>query len=157
VRVSRQLYGRARETATLLDKAKSAQGGKPGMLLIKGPTGVGKSTLLGQLSEFVRKEHGRFGSGKFDQYKRNVPYVALIQALQQLIGQRLSGTKAELEAWRSRILAAVGNNAKVVIDIIPPARSRLFPTCRRFRHATASTMCLRTCFAPLRVTSCCAW
>ena len=119
LRVSRRLYGRERETATLLEKAKSAKGGKPGMLLIKGAPGVGKSTLLGQLEAFVRKENGRFISGKFDQYKRNVPYLALIQALQQLIGQLLGGTKDELEAWRSRILAAVGNNARVVIDVIP--------------------------------------
>ena len=59
---------------------------------------------MGQLEEFVRKQNGRFVTGKFDQYKRNVPYLALIQAFQQLIGQLLSGTKDELEAWRSRIL-----------------------------------------------------
>ena len=89
------------------------------MLLVKGAPGVGKSALLGQLEDFVRTENGRFVSGKFDQYKRNVPYLALIQAFQQLIGQLLSGTKDELEAWRSRILTAVGNNAQVVIDVIP--------------------------------------
>ena len=67
------------------------------MLLVKGAPGIGKSALLGQLDEFVRNRNGRFVSGKFDQYKRNVPYLALIQALQQLIGQLLGGTKDELE------------------------------------------------------------
>ena len=103
LRVPRQLYGRERETAALLEKAKSAQRGEPGMLLIKGAPGVGKSTLLSQLEAFVRKENGRFVSGKFDQYKRNVPYLALIQGMGQLVGQLLGGTKGELEFWRSRI------------------------------------------------------
>ena len=48
-----------------------------------------------------------------------MPYLALIQAFQQLIGQLLSGSKAELEVWRSRLLDALGNNARVVIDVIP--------------------------------------
>ena len=103
----------------MLEKAKAVQRGRPALLLVNGAPGVGKSALLGQLEEFVRKQNGRFVSGKFDQYKRNVPYLALIQAFQQLIGQLLSETKDELEAWRSRILAALGNNAQVVIDVIP--------------------------------------
>jgi len=118
LRVSRRLYGRERETARLLDKANSLHG-KPAMLFIKGPPGVGKSTLLSQLEVLVRKENGRFVSGKFDQYKRNVPYMALIQALQQLIGQLLSQTKDELEVWRTRILEAVGSNVTLIVDVIP--------------------------------------
>ena len=117
--VSHRLYGRERDTAALLEQVRQAQGGRPAMVLVNGAPGVGKSTLVAQLEDFVRKENGRFVTGKFDQYKRNVPYLALIQALQQLIGQLLSGTKDELEAWRSRILAAVGNNAQVIIDLIP--------------------------------------
>ena len=119
LQVSQQLYGRDRETAVLMDKAKSVQRGPPALLLVKGAPGIGKSALLGQLDEFVRNRNGRFVSGKFDQFKRNVPYLALIQALQQLIGQLLGGTKEELERWRSRILAAVGDNARVVIDGLP--------------------------------------
>ena len=104
LRVSRRLYGRERDTAALLEKANAAQGGRPAMLLVTGAPGVGKSTLVGQLENFVRKHNGRFVTGKFDQYKRNVPYLALIEALQQLIGQLLGGSKDELDAWRSRIL-----------------------------------------------------
>src|SRR4029078_3175299 len=67
----------------------------------------------------VRNRNGRFVSGKFDQFKRNVPYLALIQALQQLIGQVLGGTKEEVERGRAPILTAVGDNARVVIDGLP--------------------------------------
>jgi hypothetical protein len=65
------------------DKSQLCQKGKraaaASLVLIDGAPGVGKSALLGQLEAFVRKENGRFVSGKFDQYKRNVPYLALIK------------------------------------------------------------------------------
>ena len=89
------------------------------MLLVTGAPGVGKSSLLAQLENFARTERGRFVSGKFDQYKRNVPYLALIQALQQLVAQVLSESEEEITGWRSHILAALGNNAGVVTDFIP--------------------------------------
>jgi len=75
--------------------------------------------LIGQLEGFVHKENGRFVPGKFDQYKRNVPYLFLVQVFQQLIGQLLSETNEQIESWRSRILTALGNSGQVVIDVIP--------------------------------------
>ena len=119
LRVSRRLYGRDRQIAALSDKIKSVRHGRQALLLVSGAPGVGKSALLGELEGFVRKEGGRFAAGKFDQYKRNVPYFALIEAFEQLIGQLLSEPKEQLGAWRSRILTAVGNNAGVVINVIP--------------------------------------
>ena len=93
LRVSRRLYGRDHDLAMLSEKAKAVQRGRPALLLVNGAPGVGKSALIGQLEEFVRKENGRFVTGKFDQYKRNVPYLFLAQVFQQLIGQLLSGVK----------------------------------------------------------------
>jgi predicted ATPase/class 3 adenylate cyclase len=119
LRIPRRLYGRERETANLLEKARAVQRGRPAMLLVNGAPGVGKSSLLDQLEAFVRKQNGRFVSGKFDQYKRNVPYLALIQAFRQLISQLLSETDEQVAEWRSRILVALGNNAQIVIDVIP--------------------------------------
>src|SRR6476660_2294586 len=119
LRVSRRLYGREHDLAMLAEKAKSVQRARPVLLLVNGAPGVGKSALIGQLEELVRKENGRFVTGKFDQYKRNVPYLFLAQVFQQLIGQLLSGSNEQVESWRSRLLAALGNSAQVVIDVIP--------------------------------------
>ena len=108
------------DLATLSEKAKAVQRGRPALLLVNGAPGVGKSALIGQLEEFVRKQNGRFVTGKFDQYKRNVPYLSLIQAFQQLIGQLLSGTKERARDPGDRAFStALGNNAQVVIDVIP--------------------------------------
>jgi predicted ATPase/class 3 adenylate cyclase len=119
LRISQRLYGRDRETATLLEKARGVRHGRSATLLVKGAPGIGKSVFLGQLKNFMRGEKGRFVSGKFDQYKRNVPYLALIQALQQLVAQLLGESKEQTEVWRSCILDALGNNAGVVTDLIP--------------------------------------
>ncbi len=119
LRFSRHLYGRERDTAALLEKVRAVQHGRPAMLLVSGAPGVGKSALLGTLEEFVRNQSGRFVAGKFDQYKRNVPYLALTQSVQQLIEQILSEPQKQIEAWRQRILSALGRNAGVVTEVIP--------------------------------------
>ena len=107
LRVSRRLYGRERDTAVLVGESQSRPGRPPRIA-----SGHGRSRRRQVDISWANwrilsaMQNGRFVTGKFDQYKRNVPYLALIQALQQLIGQLLSETKDELEAWRSRILTA---------------------------------------------------
>jgi histidine kinase len=122
-RSPRRLYGRERDIEVLQEKISIARRGRPVLLLIKGAAGVGKSKLLGKLEEFVSNQDGYFVSGKYDQYKRNVPYLALIQALQQLIGQFLAGPPEQVEALRSRILDAVGKSGRIAIDVIPKLKS----------------------------------
>jgi predicted ATPase len=42
-----------------------------------------------------------FASGKFDQYKRDIPYATVAQAFQGLIRPLLSKPEAELSKWRT--------------------------------------------------------
>ena len=65
------------------------------------------------------QSRGYFVSGKFDQYKRNLPYSAVVQALAELVTQLLSEDEKQLARWKERLLAALGPNAKVVTDVIP--------------------------------------
>ena len=119
LRIPTKLYGREHETALLRDFVRKARGGRPAVLLVSGLPGVGKSTFLNQLSGFVRKENGRFIVGKFDQYKRNIPYFSLIQAFRQLIHQLLTEPADRLNAWKSAIIVASENAAQIVIDVVP--------------------------------------
>ena len=62
---------------------------------------------------------GLFASGKFDQYKRDIPYSTLAQAFQNLIRPLLSKSEAELDNWRDALQEALGPNAKLIVNLVP--------------------------------------
>jgi predicted ATPase len=62
---------------------------------------------------------GLFASGKFDQYKRDIPYSTLAQAFQGLVRPLLAKSDAELQAWRGAFLEALEPNARLMTDLIP--------------------------------------
>ena len=117
-RIPTSLYGRETETSMLRRFVRSRQR-RPAVMLVTGSAGVGKTAFLNQLADIVLKENGRFITGKFDQYRRNVPYISLVQAFQDLIHQLLAQPEAELADCRERLLAACEGNARVILDVIP--------------------------------------
>jgi predicted ATPase len=67
----------------------------------------------------IVRQCGYFIKGKFDQFNRNIPLSAFVQALQDLMGQLLSEFDLQLAHWRAQILTAAGDNGQVLIDVIP--------------------------------------
>ena len=62
---------------------------------------------------------GLFASGKFDQYKRGIPYATLAQALQSLVRRLLVRSDAELADWRAAFDAALGPHGQLIVDLVP--------------------------------------
>ncbi len=62
---------------------------------------------------------GLFASGKFDQYKRDIPYATLAQAFQSLLRPLLSKSEAELNKWRDALREALGPNGQLIVDLVP--------------------------------------
>src|SRR5262249_45035142 len=60
-----------------------------------------------------------FASGKFDQYKRDIPYATLAQAFQGLVRPLLSKSDAELASWRKAFLEALDQNGRLMVDLVP--------------------------------------
>ncbi|MBD2108196.1 PAS domain S-box protein [Nodosilinea sp. FACHB-13] len=89
------------------------------MMLVSGYAGIGKTALVQELHKPVTANQGYFISGKFDQFGRNIPYSAIVNALQKLVQQLLSEPDEQVEVWRSRLLTALGNNGQIIIDVIP--------------------------------------
>ena len=89
------------------------------MMLVSGYAGVGKTALVQELSKPITAKHGYFIWGKFDQFRRNIPYSAIVDALQKLVQQLLGEPNEQVEVWRSRLLTALGSNGQIVIDVIP--------------------------------------
>src|SRR6185369_8628084 len=72
-----------------------------------------------------------FAAGKFDRYKRNIPYATLAQAFQSLVRQILSKSDAVVKEWRRVLLEALGPNGQLITSLIPAL-------ARRVRAAGAS-------------------
>ncbi len=124
--VPEKLYGREAEIGALLEAFERVAGGATELVLVPGPAGVGKSSLVREVHGPIAARRGLFGSGKFDQFRRDAPYAALGQALASILRQILASSEpesesedAEVSAWRDGILAALGPNAAVVAEVVP--------------------------------------
>ncbi|MCP6758828.1 MAG: AAA family ATPase, partial [Fischerella sp. CENA71] len=89
------------------------------MMLVSGFAGIGKSALVQEIYKPITQKRGYFISGKFDQFQRNIPYSAIAVALQKLVRQLLSEPDEYVQQWRSQLLKTLGNNAQIIIDVIP--------------------------------------
>jgi PAS domain S-box-containing protein len=118
--IPEKLYGREREVETLLAAfERIVQGGVPELVLVSGYSGIGKSSVVNELHKALVPPRGLFASGKFDQYKRDVPYATLAQAFQGLIRWLLGESQAELARWRAVLLEALNPNGRLMIDLVP--------------------------------------
>ena len=116
--VPQKLYGREQETVKLLDTFDRVCNGSNEIALVSGYSGIGKTCLVKELYKPITERRGYFVSGKFDQLQRNIPYSALITALQEMVKQLLTLTEEHLEPWRSKLQDALGSNGQIIIDLL---------------------------------------
>ncbi|MGF1937423.1 MAG: ATP-binding sensor histidine kinase [Nostoc sp. ChiQUE02] len=117
--IPQKLYGREEQVNELLAAFERVTCGTSEMMLVSGYSGIGKSVLVNEVNKPITRRQGYFISGKFDQLKRNIPYASLIQAFAYLMRYLLTENNERIEAWRNKILLALGTNGKVITDVIP--------------------------------------
>ena len=117
--IPEKLYGREHEVQTLLDAFERVAKGDSEMMLVAGFSGIGKTAVVNEVHKPIVRERGYFIKGKFDQFNRNIPFSAFVIAFRDLMGQLLGSTDVELQQWKEKILAAVGENGQVLIEVIP--------------------------------------
>ncbi len=118
--IPEKLYGRECEVEALLaafDRVVTQ--GTTELVLVSGYSGVGKSSVVNELHKVLVPPRGLFAAGKFDQYKRDIPYATLAQAFQSLVRQILVKSEAAVEHWRHALLEALGPNGQLMVDLIP--------------------------------------
>src|SRR6266545_3867816 len=117
--VPEKLYGRPREVETLVTAFdRMVTGRKPELVLVSGYSGIGKSSVVNELHKVLVPPRGLFASGKFDQYKRDIPYATLAQAFQSLIRPLLSKSEAELDSWRDTLCQALEPNGLLIVNLV---------------------------------------
>ncbi|MDZ8260723.1 AAA family ATPase [Nostoc sp. ChiQUE01b] len=117
--IREKLYGRELEVKTLLEAFGQVANGSSQLMLVAGFSGIGKTAVVNEVHKPIVRWNGYFIKGKYDQFNRNIPLSAFVQAFRDLMGQLLSESDTQLEQWQSKILAAVGENGQVLIEVIP--------------------------------------
>jgi len=125
--IPEKLYGRELEVKTLLEgfdrvacpEDNRVANGTSELMLVAGFSGIGKTAVVNEVHKPIVRQRGYFIKGKFDQFNRNIPFSAFVQAFRDLIGQLWSENDRELQQWRTKILQALGENAQVIIEVIP--------------------------------------
>ena len=118
--IPEKLYGREPQIETLIRSFERvvAEGGME-VVLVSGSSGIGKSSLVHEIQKALVSPRGLFAAGKFDQYKRDVPYATLTQALRGLFTEILRQSEPVRERWRSEVRDALGGNARLIVDLVP--------------------------------------
>ncbi|MUG95285.1 AAA family ATPase [Scytonema sp. UIC 10036] len=139
--IPEKLYGRVKEVNTLLeafvrvacpeslqvatDKQTdissiiSATHSIAKIMMVAGFSGIGKTAVVNEIHKPIAKQQGYFIKGKYDRYKRDVPLLGFVQALQDLMAQLLAESDAQLHLWKHEINTVLGENGQVIIDVIP--------------------------------------
>ncbi|AXA44695.1 AAA family ATPase [Rhizobium leguminosarum] len=120
IRVPEGLYGRSRQSDAIsaaFERVKSS--GRAEVVLVSGPAGVGKSSIVHELRKRHFPHAGIFASGKFDQYSRNIPYATIAQAFRVLVRQILGSGDADLARWRQALVEALGPNGQLMVTLVP--------------------------------------
>lgn len=114
-----KLYGREKELATILERFDHVASGGLELVLIGGYSGTGKSALVSEVHKPITEKRGYFIGGKFDQFQRAVPYYAFLQAFNEFVNILLTESKEKLVHLKQLIIDSVGEEGKVLTDVLP--------------------------------------
>jgi serine/threonine protein kinase len=117
--IPEKLYGRETEVSSLLSAFERVSAGSAEMMLVAGFSGIGKTAVVNEVHKPIVAARGYFIKGKYDQFQRNLPFSAFVQAFRDLMGQLLSESDAEIKQWKIKMLAALGDSGQVIVEVIP--------------------------------------
>ncbi|MDT7813002.1 MAG: hypothetical protein QOJ42_2918, partial [Acidobacteriaceae bacterium] len=118
--IPEKLYGREGEIDGLLAAFdRVVVHGTAELVLVSGYSGIGKSSVVNELHKVLVPPRGLFAAGKFDQYKRDIPYATMAQAFHTLVRQILVKSEGEVSQWRHALLEALGPNGQLIVNLIP--------------------------------------
>ncbi len=125
--IPEKIYGRDREIADLKAKLELTRQGVAHFAFIQGASGIGKSALVNELQRTVVERNALFLTGKFDQFRRDIPYHAFREAFAGLIKQLLGEPEETLVHWRQDLLSALSPNGSIILDVIPELEQIIGP------------------------------
>ncbi|MDJ0555150.1 MAG: AAA family ATPase [Microcoleaceae cyanobacterium MO_207.B10] len=143
--IPEKLYGREQEVEILLtvfERVSDRKKAQSELMLVGGFSGIGKSALVNEVHKPIVEKRGYFIEGKFDQFQRDIPFSAWLNAFEELVKQILSEPEEKLQAFTCKLEETLGEEAQVIIDVIPelelligeqPPATELSPTAAENR------------------------
>ena len=125
--IPEKLYGRTQDVETLINTFERVAQGTTELMLVSGQSGVGKTAVVSEIHKPIVRRRGYFIQGKFDQFQQSIPFSALLHAFRDLCQQLLMESEESLERWQTKILEAVGDNGRVIIDVVPEVEFLIGP------------------------------
>ncbi len=125
--VSTTLYGRDRERATINEAVERLPEGGNEVLLVRGYSGIGKSSLVAEVHTPLLARSGYYAIGKFDQLERDRPYSGIVDALRSLLTQILAESEGSLEMLRARVTKRLPGLTGLLAEDLPELEALIGP------------------------------
>ncbi|RZT29264.1 trifunctional serine/threonine-protein kinase/ATP-binding protein/sensor histidine kinase [Cupriavidus agavae] len=114
------VFGRDAEMEQLLAALADARAlQRPVLVTLTGQSGVGKSALLHAFLAQVADEDIPVALGKAEQFRSDMPYAPIAEAVRTHVHQILGLDDEQLASWRARLKHALGTFGKVACRIAP--------------------------------------
>lgn len=117
--ITQKLYGREPQINTLMEVFNRAARGASELMLVTGYSGIGKTSLVSEIHKPIVEQKGFFVTGKFDQYRRDIPFSAILNATSQLISQILTESDETISIFRSQLQDHLEDHASTLAEILP--------------------------------------
>jgi len=114
-----KVYGRSSELQVLLQAYGGLARAGVQAFAVSGDAGIGKTTLLDELSRLVLERGGCLAASTCDPGTKDLPYRTLATAFGSLMKRLLQASDDRLRRHRDRIQSALGRQAQLIIDLIP--------------------------------------
>jgi len=119
LQIPEKLYGREKETETILHAFGRVLQGNVELTLVAGASGMGKSDLINETHRLLAQTQGYFVKGQFDEFQRNTPYYGWIKAFENLVDLLLTENDETLAQWKTKILKALDGQGAVLTEAVP--------------------------------------
>ena len=89
------------------------------MVLVSGYAGIGKSSIVNELHKVLVPQRGLFAAGKFDQYKRDIPYARWPRPFRAWCVSCSARMMRSSQSGDTRCWQRLGQNGQLMVNLIP--------------------------------------